>query len=290
MIGVGLIGCGKVSRRYLDLPEGMQLIAATDQIRERAEATGAEVCDSVGELLDRRDIDLVVIASPSGLHAELGIAAAMSGKHVLVEKPIDVDPFAARLLVDTCHEYGVVLSVVAQHRFDPDAILAKELIDDGMPVVVAHGQVWWERPPDYYSGWRGTRALDGGVLMQQGIHTVDLMLWLLGPVSTLSASAATVAHEMEMEDVLVAALRFQQGTLGTLSVTTASSPQTAGYLSLAGPRGGCSIKLTDSGWHRAQLLDVARAIETGTAPLVTGEDGLAALDLVIAAYCSAGLR
>lgn len=333
-LGIGLVGCGRVSTLHLDAASGVRgarLVAATDLVTERAERAaaryGAAICGSVEELVSRDDVDLVVVATPSGTHAELGALAARAGRHVLVEKPMDVDPAAARQLVTVCHERAVTLSVISQHRFDPGTVRLKTAIDELEidPVVLAEGRVWWYRDEDYYraDSWRGTRALDGGALMNQGIHTLDLLRWLLGPATSISAHATTALHAIEMEDTLTATIRFARGTLATLAVTTAAAPGQAETLSFAGPQGTYRLESgtlvvhpadgpspttradnshetpeptaargsTDlaATAHRAQLQDVVDAIRTARPPAVTGEDGLAAVELVTAAYRSARL-
>jgi len=333
-LGIGLIGCGRVSKLHLDAAAGVsgaRLVAAADLSAERAERAAAPysaaVCTSAEELVARDDVDLVVVATPSGTHAEVGSLAARAGRHVLVEKPVDVDPAAARQLIATCRERGVTLSVISQHRFDAGSVRLKAAIDAGEldPLVLAEGRVWWYRGDDYYAAdsWRGTRALDGGALMNQGIHTVDLLRWLLGPVTSISAEATTAAHRIEMEDTLAAALRFERGTLATLAVTTAAAPGEAEILTFAGPKGtfrlesgtliaapaGEGLTLvaesadpeapkptaargsTDlaATAHQAQLQDVVDAIKAGRPPAISGEDGLAAVELVTAAYRSAEL-
>ena len=333
-LGIGLVGCGRVSKLHLDAADGVRgahLVATADLEAERAEraaaAYGAAACGSVEELVSRDDVDLVVIATPSGTHAELGALAARAGRHVLVEKPIDVEPAAARRLIAICHEQAVTLSVVSQHRFDTGSLRLKAAIDDGEidPVVLAEGRVWWYRGEDYYQAdsWRGTRALDGGALMNQGIHTVDLLRWLLGPATSISAHQATAVHAIEMEDTLTATIRFARGTLATLAVTTAAAPGEAETLSFAGPQGtfrlesgklvvhpaGEALSVTGpyagdetleptaargstdlaATAHRAQLQDVVDAIRTARPPAITGEDALAAVELVTAAYRSARL-
>jgi UDP-N-acetyl-2-amino-2-deoxyglucuronate dehydrogenase len=335
-LGIGLIGCGRVAPLHLaatnDL-RGARLTAVADLDPGAATAAGAgrdvAICDSADDLIARPEVDLVIVATPSGTHAHIGMAAAAAGRHVVVEKPIDVDPDAARALIATCHDHHVTLGVISQHRFDPGTIALKAIIDTGAldPIVVAEGRVWWYRSDEYYrhDSWRGTRALDGGALMNQGIHTVDLLRWLLGPISSLSAAAVTAAHHIEMEDTLVATLTFQRGTLATLAVTTAAAPGQPETLSVGGPAGTLRLEggrlhgldqlsghanLAEvlaahgdslgeettaargspdlpSTAHQAQLQDIVNAIAAGRNPASTGADGLAAVEIVQAAYRSA---
>jgi predicted dehydrogenase len=174
-------------------------------------------------------MDLVIIGSPSALHAEQGIAAASQGLHVLTEKPIDVTTAQADALIQACNEARVKLGICFQDRVAPDIVRLKQLVDAGRlgKVIMANGYVKWYRPPEYYanSRWRGRRALDGGgALMNQGIHTVDLMQWLLGPVRRLSAITRTALHTIEVEDTVIALLEFESGAVATLEATTAAYP------------------------------------------------------------------
>jgi UDP-N-acetyl-2-amino-2-deoxyglucuronate dehydrogenase len=335
-LGIGLIGCGRVSPLHLaataDL-RGARLTAVADLDAATAAAAGAgrdvAVCATADELVARPDVGLVIVATPSGTHAQVGMAAAAAGRHVVVEKPIDVDPDAARALIATCHKHHMALGVISQHRFDPGTIALKAIIDAGAldPVVIAEGRVWWYRSDEYYEhdSWRGTRALDGGALMNQGIHTVDLLRWLLGPIRSVSAAAVTAAHHIEMEDTLVATLTFERGTLATLAVTTAAAPGQAETISLGGPAGTLRLEggrlhgldqlsghaeLAEvlaahddslgeettaargspdlpSTAHQAQLQDMVDAIAARRDPAITGADGLAAVEIIQAAYQSA---
>src|SRR5262249_54712386 len=180
--------------------------------------------------------------SPSGLHAEQGIGAARRGLHVLVEKPIDVTTARADALIAEAARAGVTLGVIFQDRLKPDVVRMKALVDAGRlgAPILASARVRWYRPPSYYEGsrWRGTRALDGGgALMNQGVHTVDLLLWLFGPVRRVSAAAATRLHAIEVEDTAVAALEFASGALGTLEAATSAFPGYSRRLELTGANG-----------------------------------------------------
>jgi predicted dehydrogenase len=193
-------------------------------------------------LLAQRPLDLVVIGSPSGLHAEHGIAAARQRLHVLVEKPIDVSSARADALIGEASRAGVTLGVIFQDRLKPDVRRMKALVDAGRlgAPILASAHVRWYRPPAYYEGsrWRGTRALDGGgALMNQGVHTVDLLLWLFGPVRRVSAATATRLHAIEVEDTAVAVLEFASGALGTLEAATSAFPGYSRRLELTGANG-----------------------------------------------------
>src|SRR5262249_25012586 len=180
-------------------------------------------------LFDDDALDMVVVGTPSGLHGEHGAAAARRGVHVLVEKPIEITVARADALVDEAHRAGATLGVVFQDRFKPDVRALKAIVDSGAlgSLSLVHAQVPWWRPPEYYrdSRWRGTWALDGGgALINQAIHTVDLLLWLCGPVTRVVGKAATRFHRIEVEDTAVAILEFASGALATLEATTCAYP------------------------------------------------------------------
>jgi predicted dehydrogenase len=196
------------------------------------------------------DIDLVAVCTPSGLHADLAQVALAADRHVFIEKPLDVSlPKARRLarLAGPAEQRGLVVSVVSQHRFDPASVAVAGAVAAGRfgRITSGVGSVAWWRGQDYYdsAAWRGTWALDGGgAVMNQGVHTVDLLVWLLGPPTEVSAYTGRLAHErIEVEDVAVATVRFASGALGVLHATTAAYPETAVRLGVYGDRGTAVI-------------------------------------------------
>jgi predicted dehydrogenase len=178
---------------------------------------------------------------PSGLHAEVGVRAARAGKHLVVEKPIDVTLAAADRLIEAARAAGVALTVISQHRFDPGLIELKRLLGDGAlgRLVLAEASTKWYRTQAYYdsAGWRGTWAMDGGSLMNQGIHYVDLLRWCMGPVAEVTAVCATQAHQVEVEDTALAIVRFGSGALGTILSSTAAYPGFPQRLEITGTDG-----------------------------------------------------
>jgi predicted dehydrogenase len=185
---------------------------------------------------------MVVIGSPSGLHADHGIAAAKRGLHVLVEKPIDVTTERADALIEEAARAGVTLGVIFQDRQKPDVQRLKALIDAGRlgTPILANARVKWYRPPSYYadSRWRGTQALDGGgALMNQGIHTVDLLLWLFGPVRRVFGKTIAGLHAIHVEDTAVAVLEFANGAIGTLEAATSAYPGYSRQIEVTGSNG-----------------------------------------------------
>ena len=209
---IGIIGGGNISdthaRAVASIP-GLEVVAFYGNNRERtarlAAQYGAAVYDSLDQFLGHTPMDLVAIGSPSGRHAEEGIAAAKRGLHVLVEKPIDVTTEKADALIAAADVAGVKLGIFFQDRLHPAVVEIKSMLDEGKlgsPVLIG-GHVKWYRPPEYYSGsrWRGTWALDGGgALINQAIHTVDLVQWMFGPVVRVYGTTATRLHAIEVED------------------------------------------------------------------------------------------
>ena len=253
MIHIGLVGAGNISQTHADAAaqiDGARVVAVCGRRRDRAERlaarSGAAAYDDLGRFLDHRPMDLVVIGSPSGLHAEQGIAAAQHGLHVLTEKPIDTSTARADRLIAEAARAGVTLGVIFQDRMKPDITRLKELIDAGRlgTPILASASVRWHRPLDYYTGsaWRGTQALDGGgALMNQGVHTVDLLLWLFGPVRRVFGKVTTRLHAIEVEDTAVATLEFASGAIGTIEAATSAYPGYPRQLALTGSEG--TVKL-----------------------------------------------
>jgi predicted dehydrogenase len=230
-----IVGCGSIGPTHAGAVRqlGHTIVAACDVDEKRARDLAAKfdvqrIYTSLDELLKDEDVDVVCVCTPSGMHAEHGIAALRAGKHVIIEKPMEVSLAECDRLIAAQRETGKVLSIVSQHRFDPATQLAKRLIDEGRigKIVLASADVRWWRTQGYYDSgdWRGTWKLDGGgALMNQGVHTVDVLQWLAGGVSSVTARAKTVAHErIEVEDVAVAMLTFKNGAVGTLTATTAA--------------------------------------------------------------------
>jgi UDP-N-acetyl-2-amino-2-deoxyglucuronate dehydrogenase len=250
----GIVGCGIIGPHHARAIAGLdeaRLVAVCDEQRERAEKLAAEhgcaALPSLEALLARADVEAVAICTPSGLHAAQAAAALRAGKHVLLEKPADINLEALDDLQAALEESGRKLSVVSQHRFDPASLTLKSAVERGAlgRLTSASAQVRWWRAQAYYDsgGWRGTWGLDGGgALMNQSIHTVDLMLWMMGPVVEVSAYSGLLAHErIEVEDTVVAALRFASGALGTLHATTAAYPGLSARLEVSGSRGSATI-------------------------------------------------
>lgn len=255
----GVVGCGAIGPTHLGALRriaGVEIVAVADVIAERARATaktfdipGFHVgADADRALFARPDIDAVCLCTPSGTHAAGAVAALEAGKHVLVEKPMEVSLEACDRMIAAAAQSGKKLAVVSQHRWDRATRVVKEAIDAGKlgRILCANAAVRWWRTQEYYDSgdWRGTWAMDGGgALMNQGIHTVDLLQWLAGGVVSLSAQTRTAAHErIEVEDIAAATLVFENGAVGTLLATTAAWPGFPARIEIYGTEGAAVIE------------------------------------------------
>jgi predicted dehydrogenase len=328
---IGVLGTGNISgthaRAAAEIP-GVEVAAVYGRSRESAariaEGYGAEAYDDLDRFLRHPGLDVVLVGSPSGLHGEHGIAAARAGHHVLVEKPLEITPARAEEMIAAADGAGVRLGVFFQNRTMPEIAWLKRLVDSGGMgrVFLAAAQVKWYRPPEYYGGsrWRGTWALDGGgALMNQAIHTVDLLLWMLGDVRDVHARALTALHDIEVEDTVVATLQFASGAVATLEATTAAYPGYPRRMELTGTEGTVVLEhdqirdldlrtppaeplpreeadstasasspiVSDVRGHRRVIEDFLHAIETGEAPLCDGPEGRRSVEVVDAVYRSA---
>jgi predicted dehydrogenase len=325
---VGILGGGNISETHARAARevgGLEVAAVYGQRQDRAarlgQLYGGAVYGDLQSFLNHKPMDIVAIGSPSGLHAEHGIAAARRGLHVLVEKPIDITTERADALIAECDEAGVKLGVFFQDRVAPDVRRMKDLLIAGRlgEPILASARVKWYRPPEYYSGsrWRGSRALDGGgALMNQGIHTVDLLVWLLGDVARVYAKAVTALHKIEVEDTVVATLEFASGALGTLEASTATFPGYPRRLELTGTEGTIILEhdritsadfrtpsfdgaggggndsnpsatspvVSDVGGHQRILEDFLRAILTNGTPSCDGYEGRRSVEVAEAIY------
>ena len=333
--GVALVGAGNIAPAHIDAvaaDERARLlgITAADAAQARALAArhGVRHYPDVAAIAADPDVDLVAICTPSGAHLEPATAVIRAGKHVVVEKPLEVSSERARALVKEADAAGVTLSTVFNSRFGDANAFVRRAVTEGRLGRMVQGDAYvkWFRDQAYYDSadWRGTFRLDGGgALMNQAIHHLDLLLWIMGPVREVFAYADTLTHQgLEVEDTLVAVMRYRNGALGTFTAATSLFPGRPKALDLHGSRGAISVRdeaivsceladLTDeeraampgttagstSGTfadpmamsfenHRRQLEDFLRAIDEGTAPLVDGREGLRSVALVEAIYRS----
>jgi UDP-N-acetyl-2-amino-2-deoxyglucuronate dehydrogenase len=337
-VGFGIIGCGVIAATHCDAIKdapNAHLVAVFDIDPARAqkvgERYGVPFYTNQADFLAQPGLDAVNILLPSGFHATVGAAVAAAGKHLLCEKPIDVTVENALKLIEACEQAGVKLGVISQHRFAPDVIKVKQAIDAGEfgPLVLGEASTKWYRSQQYYDSgeWRGTKALDGGgALMNQGVHYIDLLQWLLGPVESIKAEIRTRTHNIEVEDLAIAILRFVNGALGSITGSTAVFPGLPETLAIHGedataliekdalkgfyskaslgevpsyglspqelkerqgdPPGSPALP-TPYALHTTQITDFAAAILEDRAPAVTGRDALLPLEIILAIYRSA---
>jgi predicted dehydrogenase len=218
-----------------------------DKARALADQYGAEPTDDLDALLARRDIDAVTICTPSGLHADLAVSALEAGKHVVIEKPIDVTLAAADRIIEAEARSGKKVTVISQHRFDRSSEKVLQAVTDGSlgtitSAIASHA--WWRGQSYYDSGaWRGTWTYDGGgAVMNQTVHTINLMITMVGTPVEVFGYTAQLAHErIEVEDTAVAVVRFASGGLGIIHGTTAAYPGLDARLSVYGTKGSAVI-------------------------------------------------
>jgi UDP-N-acetyl-2-amino-2-deoxyglucuronate dehydrogenase len=335
MTHIGILGGGGISdthaRAALAIPQ-VRIAAVCGgnaaKVQELARKYDATAYGDIAAFLKHRPMDVVAIGSPSGLHGEQAEAVAAAGLHVLIEKPLEITVLRADAIIHAVERAGVKLSVCFQDRENPRLGLVKRWIDAGFlgaPLLVS-ARVKWYRPPEYYaqSRWRGTWALDGGgALMNQGIHTVDLLVWFLGEPVEVFAYTDLLAHErIEVEDTAVATVRFAGGALGVIHGTTAAYPGLSTRVQVHGTRGSAVIEkdklvyfhaagedAVDSPYgakvanqvdevlatappepvttHSTQFADFLDAIESGRPPLVTAEAATRTLAVIRGIYASA---
>ena len=336
-VGFGILGAGTVADYHREAVEsnadlGTRLVAVGHHDPARFDEIGARFgvpCLTPEDLLDRSDVDVVCVCTPSGRHAGEVVAAAEAGKHVLVEKPMALSLEEANAAIGACDRARVELGVVFQRRAEPlfervhEAIRAGDLGD----LTLGTATIPYYRSQSYYGSadWRGTWSLDGGgVLMNQGIHLVDLLVWYMGDPVEVRAHAGTLGREIEVEDTLTATLRFSSGALATITATTTAQPGFPHTIEVYGTGGGIQIEgenvrrwaladpvgsivkplesedysgvgaggdargISISG-HVAVFRDFIDALRAGRRPQVDGREGMRALATVLAVYEAAGL-
>lgn len=254
-IGVGIVGCGQISAKHADALQEIgtaNLVAVSSRNEKKArDMANRYECAyylNYQDMFQEGNIQLIIICTPNNTHAEIGIQAALAGKHVIVEKPIDASVQMAQKLINTCHDQGVSLTCIFQHRYDPAIQAAKAALLNGSLGKVTFGACYGKfyRPQSYYDATpgRGTFASDGGgALMMNGIHYIDSLIYLMGPVAEVFAYTATLAHEgIEVEDVATAVVRFKSGVIGTIEASTATFPGKMARMEICGNQGTIIIE------------------------------------------------
>ncbi|MDD3115974.1 MAG: Gfo/Idh/MocA family oxidoreductase [Victivallaceae bacterium] len=326
----GIIGTGGIAVTHaeaLKRSRKAELSMVYDRDPKRAEdfsnRFGCRIASSLETLLDS-DVEAVTIATPSGTHADVAVPAAEAGKHIFCEKPLDVSAERAEKIIQACKAGNVILTAVMPLRFCDSTQWLQKAITGGYfgNPVLSSASMRWYRTPEYYSSvrWRGTRAIDGSILMNQGIHLIDLLLYLNGDVETVSAFATKRMHDIEVEDTVVASIRFVNGSMGTFEASTACAPGNPKRFEFSGTHGSVLLEddqiirskfeaetkppwpepannqsvqdagtpvLNDCELHYRQLEDMVSAILTGSALKVSGEEGLRTITLIEAIMKSA---
>ena len=325
--GVAVAGCGMIGGVHATALQAIPGVAVAgawsrspERTRQFAEQHGIRGYQSYTELLNDPAVEVVVICLPAGYHMEYGIRAAQAGKHLIVEKPIEVTEAKARRLIEACRQADRQLSVVFQNRYAESALKVKRALESGAlgRLVLGDAYVKWWRSPQYYSGtpWRGTKAIDGGgALITQAIHTIDLLQWFMGGVKRLSGLVRTSTHRMESEDIGVATVEFLNGAVGVIEGTTAVQPGFKERLELHGQKGSITLEggfvtswkvegcleaefldrqpvavggsaspVISHERHQAQLADILASLRAGRPSPVSGEEGLKALRIVLGIY------
>lgn len=250
----GIVGCGVIGPVHAEaiasLPDA-QLVSVVDLDEEKAQKLasqyGVTPYTDLQRMLDRERVDVVIICTPSGLHGELACQVMRSGRHVIVEKPVEITREAIEEMLRVQQETGMKLAVISQHRFDPASRQVHDLVEEKAfgRLVLGNAIVPWWRSQQYYDSgdWRGTWKLDGGgVLMNQTIHSIDLLQWLMGPVKSVYGYTDTLVHRMETEDVAVAVLRFANDALGCIAATTGAYPGVTTRIEIFGDKGSAVIE------------------------------------------------
>jgi UDP-N-acetyl-2-amino-2-deoxyglucuronate dehydrogenase len=329
-IHIGLVGGGSISETHAraarEVP-GVEITAVygtnATKVAHLCQQYGGSPFQDLPAFLAHRPMDLVIVGSPSGLHAAQGIEAARRGLHVLTEKPIDISTERTDALIEAAQKNSVKLGVIFQDRLKPDIRRLKEHICAGKlgKITLVDARVKWYRPPEYYgkSTWRGTFEFDGGgALMNQGVHTVDLVLWLFGDVANVQSRVQTALHAIEVEDTAVAILEFTSGALCTLQATTAAYPGYPRRVEITGSEGtvvleddrivasdlrsssdvieqvdrpkdegAASHVVNDLRGHQAVIEDFIRAIQQNGMPACDGREGRKSVALIEAIYRTA---
>jgi predicted dehydrogenase len=334
-LGIGIWGAGVIAEFHaLALREipNVKLIAAYNRTPEKARTFSEKYKISFAatpeELLNNPAIDIICLCTASGNHLEPALACAQAGKHVIVEKPIEVTLARCDQMISACHKAGVTLGGILPRRFGHGAVALKSAITSGRfgQITLASALIPWWRSQEYYdsAAWRGTQKLDGGgALMNQGIHTIDLLVWLLGPVKRVSATMGLVAHKnIEVEDIATGWIEFTNGARATIAGTTTCWSQNGlpAEIRIHGTTGSAILhddklvtfefkesqpgdqsqigKITqgagandpraiDTAWHKANLEEIIGAIHENKKPSVDGIEGRKAVELILALYQSA---
>jgi len=327
-ISFGIIGCGTIARWHADAIRTFncaELLGVTDSnqesARDFAEKYGVKVFGSLENMLSCADIDGVCICTPSGFHASQAMMSAQAGKHIIIEKPMALDLKSADAVIAACEASKVKVAVIAQLRFAPAVRKMKDALDSGLlgKITSADLSMKFHRSQEYYDSknWRGTWDLDGGgALMNQGIHGIDLLRFMMGPVKIISAMTRTLVRRIEAEDTAVAILEYANGALGAIQATTSIFPGYPRRLEICGEKGSLALEEDSiTRWdvsgmpvpadvqiqssvsqvasvptalgiegHARQIRDMIEAIRYDRRPLVDQYEGRKPIEVIMAIY------
>lgn len=327
-IGFGIVGCGVISKWHAEsiIKDGRaELIAVTDKFvpagEKFAEVYNCNFYENYEDMLNCKEISVINICTPSGLHAPLAIQAAKHKKHIVIEKPLCITYEQLNELTDICEENGVKVCVISQLRFTPAIQFVKKAISDGALGNILIGDIYMKyyRSSEYFSSsnWRGTWAMDGGgALMNQGIHGIDMLTYLVGPVKSVYGNTKTLLHNIEVEDTANAIVEYENGAMGIIQGTTSVSPGYPRRMEICGTKGSVVIeedriikwdvegldlpeelRCTESDvkgasdptafptkYHEMQISDMIDAIINDKEPLVNLYEGRKAVEIILAIY------
>jgi predicted dehydrogenase len=329
-LGISLVGCGiiaEVQAQAIEISNNVNLVSVYSRNPDNAARLGEKYkvawYTNWDKFIVNDAINIVSICTPSGNHLDYGKLAAEANKHVVVEKPIEVTLDRANQLIDVCKTNGVKLAVIFQNRYAPDVQKLKKQLDAGAigDIFLGDAYIKWYRKQSYYdsAAWRGTIALDGGgALINQAIHTIDLLQWVMGEVESVYGQMDTFTHDgIEGEDTAVAVLRFKNGALGVIESSTSIQPAMARRLEIHGTKGTAVLnsdsftiqkgqnsdskqkEASSSGGaaspmqgysivpHKNQFEAIADAINNDTQPPLSGQEAMKSLAIVLAVYESA---
>ena len=328
-----VIGAGNIGKTHVRAMQGVEQARVTVVCnrsgrdgKELANSVGADWVDDYHAVLQRDDVNALAICTPSGAHGEIAIAAARAGKHVLIEKPLEINLPRIDAVLEAAHANNITLSCIFQSRMRQGVRAARQALHDGRlgKLIFANAFVPWHRPPDYYANnWRGTLSLDGGgALMNQSIHSIDLLQWLAGDVASIFAHTATRVHDIEGEDTASALLTFANGAQGVIQGSTSLRFGRRARIELLGSAGNVILEegrlilwnlqdasaeeeermlnleqvlgtgsqdptAIDDVLHQEQIDDFVAAILQGRPPAIPGAEARKAVEIIRAIYRSA---
>jgi UDP-N-acetyl-2-amino-2-deoxyglucuronate dehydrogenase len=329
-IRFALVGCGRISSKHIEAIDShksdAELVAVCDTdpvaLRKTSDKTRAPAFADLSSLLAQSDADVVVLATPSGLHPEQAIQVSKSGKHVMTEKPMATRWEDGKRMVRACDDAGVRLFVVKQNRHNTTLQMLKRTVERKRfgRIYMVNINVFWARPQEYYDSgkWRGTWEFDGGAFMNQASHYIDLLDWLIGPVESVHAYVATLARDIQVEDTGVMNIKWRSGALGSVNVTMLTYPRNLeGSITILGEKGSVRVggvavneiqhwefdepeeddaKVRSANYETASVYgfghplyykNVIQTLRGETEAETDGREGLHSLELLIASYLSA---